>query len=112
MRQVITNLISNALKYTSRSGRITVNIYVENHSARFTIANTAKHLSDEALLKVWDSFYRADPSRTEPGTGLGLTLVKSIVELHRGVCYVRNTVDKTEETVETAVEFGFTLPIK
>jgi signal transduction histidine kinase len=112
MRQVITNLISNALKYTSRSGRITVNISVENHSARFTIANTAKHLSDEALLKVWDSFYRADPSRTEPGTGLGLTLVKSIVELHRGVCYVRNTVDKTEETVETAVEFGFTLPIK
>ena len=112
IRQVITNLISNALKYTSRGGRITVNIYVENRNARFIIANTAAHLSDEALLKVWDSFYRADPSRTEPGTGLGLTLVKSIVELHRGVCYVKNTVDKTEEPVEDAVEFGFTLPIK
>ena len=112
IRQVITNLISNALKYTSCGGRITVNIYVENRNARFIIANTAAHLSDEALLKVWDSFYRADPSRTELGTGLGLTLVKSIVELHRGVCYVRNTVDKTEETVEDAVEFGFTLPIK
>lgn len=112
IRQVVTNLISNALKYTARGGRITVNIYMENHSARFTISNTTAHLSDEALLKVWDSFFRADPSRSEAGTGLGLTLVKSIVELHRGVCYVRNTVDKTEEPVETAVEFGFTLPIK
>lgn len=112
IRQVITNLISNALKYTERGGRITVNIYLENHSARLTISNTTPHLSDEALLKVWDSFYRADPSRSEPGTGLGLTLVKSIVELHRGVCYVKNTTDKTEEPVETAVEFGFTLPMR
>ncbi len=112
IRQVITNLISNALKYTPRGGRIMMNIFVENHSARLTISNTTAHLSDEALLKVWDSFYRADPSRTEPGTGLGLTLVKSIVELHRGVCYVRNTTDKTEETVMDAVEFGFTIPMR
>lgn len=112
IRQVITNLLSNALKYTAPGGRILVNVYPENRSARFTMINTADHLSDEALLKVWDSFYRVDASRTEPGTGLGLTLVKNIVELHRGTCYVRNTTDKTAVPVQTAVEFGFYLPMR
>ena len=87
-----------------------INIYRQNHCGVFSIINTADHLSGEALSKVWDSFYRADPSRTEPGTGLGLRLVKQIIELHQGDCYVKNTLDKRVEPHRQAVEFGFRIP--
>ena len=110
IRQVVTNLVSNAVKYTDQGGIIRIRIYLCGRDTRFTIENTAAPLSEEALSKVWDSFYRADPSRTEPGTGLGLTLVKNIVELHRGRCYVRNTKSKTDPDY-TGVEFSFEIPI-
>ena len=67
----------------------------------FAIENESKPLSNEALRKVWDTFYRADESRSGEGTGLGLAIAKSIVELHGGRCSVRNTA--------TGVEFSFTL---
>ena len=107
MEQVITNLVSNAVKYSPPGGTIWLNLYLFSGQVHFFIGNTAPHLSDEALEKVWDSFYRADPSRTEPGTGLGLALVKGIVSLHRGECTVRNTSAEGQ----SAVEFGFTLPV-
>lgn len=108
IEQVLTNLVSNAVKYTPAGGEIWVNIYSHGEKIHFFIGNTAPHLSEEALEKIWDSFYRADPSRTEPGTGLGLALVKGIVQLHRGECSVRNS---TSINGESAVEFGFTLPM-
>lgn len=109
--QAITNLMTNAIKYTPQGGDVRINVYIHKGCAHFTVENTAPHLSPEALEKVWDSFYRADPSRTTPGTGLGLTLVKTIVELHRGKCTVRNTVNRKRGEAVTAVEFGFTLPL-
>ena len=106
MEQVITNLLSNAVKYTPEGGQIHIKIFTHAKQARFLMENTSPHLSQEALEKVWDSFYRADPSRSEPGTGLGLALVKRVVELHRGTCSVRNC-----GTEPTSVEFGFSLPL-
>lgn len=111
MTQAVTNLVSNAVKYTPVGGEITVKIFAEGREAHFSINNTAAHLSPEALEKVWDSFYRADPSRTEPGTGLGLALVKSIIQLHGGQCFVRNTSIRYETKTETGVEFGFAIPL-
>lgn len=75
------------------------------------IENASQHLSEDALEKVWDSFYRTDPSRSETGTGLGLALVKRIIALHQGSCSVINTTYTTEGNVQPCVEFGFTLPI-
>ena len=109
--QAVTNLVSNAVKYTPIGGEITVKIFVKDQTVYFYISNTATHLSEETLEKVWDSFYRADPSRTEPGTGLGLALVKSIIQLHGGQCFVRNTSTRYETKTETGVEFGFTIPL-
>ena len=63
--------------------------------------NESPPLSQEALDKVWDTFYRADEARAGGGTGLGLAIARSIVQLHGGKCSVRNT--------RTGVEFGFTL---
>ena len=109
MGQVITNLLSNAQKYTAAGGDICVRIYLRGSKACFRIKNTAEHLSQEALEKVWDSFYRMDTSRSTAGTGLGLSLVKSIVLLHSGTCYVKNI---TMENGAPGVDFGFDLPVK
>lgn len=110
--QVITNLLSNACKYTPAGGKIHIRIYREQRKVYFRIENTAKHLSEQALKKVWDSFYREDLSRTEPGTGLGLTLVKNIVELHEGQVFVRNLECSSVDREQTAVEFCFMLPTR
>lgn len=108
LRQVITNLLSNALKYTTDHGIIRIQVFVSRGTVCFRVENTAPHLSEEALQKVWDPFYRTDKSRTTSGTGLGLTLVKSIISLHGGSCSVRNTV---MEQGADGVEFGFEIPI-
>jgi len=111
IEQVITNLMTNAIKYTDEGGQIRIHITLHQRNARFSMENTAAPLSVTALDKVWDSFYRADPSRTEPGTGLGLTLVKQIVELHRGTCQVQNVKCAVDGKMENRVEFSFTLPV-
>ncbi len=106
--QVITNLLSNAQKYTTPGGDIRIRIYLTGGKAYFQIENSAPHLSDEALEKVFDSFYRGDVSRNTPGVGLGLPLVKSIIALHGGTVSVCNTM---MSGTETGVQFGFVLPL-
>lgn len=100
--QVITNLATNAIKYSPEEGKIWVEAYQFKGRTHFTIENQCDPLSQEALEKVWDSFYRTDASRTEKGTGLGLTITKAIVELHGGTCTAQNT--------SNGVKFMFELP--
>ena len=100
--QVITNLVSNAIKYSPERGQVVVNIFQRNGVTHFSIENESALFSEEALEKVWETFYRTEQSRTSKGTGLGLPICKAIIELHRGTCHVKNT--------STGVEFGFTLP--
>ena len=111
MEQVLTNLMGNAVKYAPAGGKIEIQVFAHDGAAHFRIENPAPHLPAEALEKVWDSFYRADPSRSEPGTGLGLTIVRTIVELHRGTCSVRNTTIRENGESRTGVEFGFQIPL-
>lgn len=99
--QVIENFASNAVKYTAAGGQVKVSIQKGNGKTIFSIENESPPLSDEALQKVWDTFYRADELRSGGGTGLGLTIAKSIVELHGGKCSVQNT--------KTGVKFSFTI---
>ena len=102
MAQVITNLATNAIKYSPEGGKIQIHIGQMKGRTRFAIGNQCDPLPEEALERVWDSFYRADASRTEKGTGLGLAITKTIVELHGGTCKAYNT--------GTGVEFQFELP--
>lgn len=99
--QVIENFATNAIKYTPVGGYITVTIRQRKGRTFFFVENESKPLSQEALDKVWDTFYRADESRSGEGTGLGLAIAKNIIELHGGQCTVRNTT--------YGVEFGFTI---
>ena len=99
--QVIENFATNAIKYSPAGGCIQVKIISARNRTTFRIANESAPLSEEALRKVWDTFYRTDEARSGAGTGLGLAITKSIVELHGGTCCVQNT--------STGVEFGFTI---
>ena len=100
--QAVTNLVSNAIKYSPRGGTVHIGVTREKNQTMFSIENQSEPLSEEALAKIWDSFYRTDKSRTEKGTGLGLPITKAIIELHGGTCHVSNT--------KTGVEFKFYLP--
>lgn len=101
--QVITNLMTNAVKYAKGEGAICMKIYRRSMTAYFFIENPHPPLPQETLDKVFDTFYRADTARDRSGTGLGLAIVKSIITLHRGQCQVCNTKD--------GVEFSFQIPI-
>ncbi len=102
IRQVVENYLSNAVKYTPDGGAVAVRIFRESGKTVFSVTNDSRLLSGEELEKVWDTFWRADESRTgRSGTGLGLAIAKSIVELHGGTVGVRNT--------ENGVEFRFVL---
>ncbi len=108
MAQVVTNLISNALRYTPEGGHIWLRIFSDENDAHFQIENSAQHLDAEALEKIFDTFYRADEARSEKGTGLGLPIARNIVQLHRGSLTARNTWVNGE----TCLEFAFQLPLR
>lgn len=99
--QVVENFATNAVKYTSPGGNITVSITRDHRGTTFTVANDCPPLSQEVLDKVWDTFYRVDEARSGGGTGLGLAIAKRIIDLHGGKCAAENT--------KTGVAFHFTL---
>ena len=103
IRQAITNLVTNAIKYARGEGPVQIKIFRRGLNAYFVIENPCPPLSQDTLEKVFDSFYRADAARDRSGTGLGLPIVKGIITLHRGRCTVRNT--------STGVEFSFQIPM-
>lgn len=86
MGQVVRNLMSNAVKYNQGNGFIRFQLYSCDHMARFTISNTGVPIPEKDREKIFDRFYRVDPSRSKdiPGSGLGLSLAREIVHAHGG----------------------------
>jgi signal transduction histidine kinase len=84
IRQVCANLIDNAVKYTAPGGRVEVTVTSEGTTGIVSISDTGMGISPEDRSRVWDRLYRGDRSRTERGLGLGLSLVKAVVEAHGG----------------------------
>jgi signal transduction histidine kinase len=85
LRQLFTNLIDNAIKFTER-GKIEVELRLEAGNAVIDVLDSGVGIDPEALERVFDRFYRADLSRNRaiPGTGLGLAIVRSIARVHDG----------------------------
>ena len=102
IEQVVTNFATNAIKFSPEGGEIHLNIFQHTGKTMFTIANECENLPEETLERIWDSFYRADSSRTVKGTGLGLPIARAVIHLHQGTCEARNT--------STGIEFRFTFP--
>ncbi|MGJ7920254.1 sensor histidine kinase [Neobacillus sp. LXY-4] len=94
MEQVFYNLIENAIKYTDK-GEITVKSYQQKEMIVIEIKDTGIGIPSQDIPKIWDRFYRVDKSRTRKtgGSGLGLFLVKQIVEGHGGRIFVNSVED-------------------
>ena len=86
IRQVLTNLLDNSLRYTPRGGRIVCRSRVEGNGISISVADNGSGIVPEHLPRIFERFYRSDPSRSreEGGTGLGLAIVKHLVEAHGG----------------------------
>lgn len=97
LRQVFANLLDNALKYTPEGGRVTVSLAVEDGTAVVRFADTGMGISPEEQPKIWNRLYRGDRSRSQRGLGLGLSLVRAIVEAHGGTVSLTSAVGRGSE---------------
>jgi two-component system phosphate regulon sensor histidine kinase PhoR len=104
IRQVLTNLISNSIKYGKNQGKTLIGFYDLDKNLLVEISDTGKGISQEHLPRLFERFYRIDKgrSREEGGTGLGLSIVKHIIEAHNQTINVRSRL-------EVGSTFGFTL---
>ncbi|MCS7283896.1 MAG: GAF domain-containing protein [Anaerolineae bacterium] len=104
--QILTNLLSNAYKYTPEGGRIRVSAEPANGCVRFSVSDTGIGITPEDQERLFTKFFRSqDPVvRSVPGTGLGLAITKSLVELQGGQIWV-------ESQPGVGSTFTFTLPI-
>ena len=103
IRQVLTNLMDNALKFTPSEGEIGLSALPDEGSVTTRVSNTGNGIAQEHLPHLFERFYKVDRSRRDGGTGLGLAIVKHIVLAHGG------EVDVESRLGEGAV-FTFTLP--
>ncbi|OUB36099.1 two-component sensor histidine kinase [Bacillus thuringiensis serovar yunnanensis] len=95
LEQVITNLFTNAIRYTDVKQTIVIDVKEEQHDVYIGFENKGAHIAEENIDKIWDQFYRVDKARKRvfSGTGLGLAIVKNIFELHAAKYGVTNTKD-------------------
>ena len=86
VRQVIANLVDNAIRYTPRDGRITVFTERDGHGVWVGVRDTGIGIAPEHVPRIFERFYRVDPARSREagGTGLGLSIVRHLAEAHGG----------------------------
>jgi signal transduction histidine kinase len=101
--QALTNLVSNALSYTERGGRVTLSADTDPLGIRFTVADTGVGIASEDLPHIFDRFWRKRRQSGQWGTGLGLSIVRGIVEAHGGEVWA-------ESTPGEGSRFSFTIP--
>jgi signal transduction histidine kinase len=108
LSQVLGNLLQNAAKFTRGGGRADVRVGVEGGSVTVAVRDTGVGVQPELLPRLFEPFAQADATvdRSRGGLGLGLALVRSIVELHGG------TVTARSDGPGTGAEFGFALPLR
>jgi signal transduction histidine kinase len=93
-RQAVANLIDNAIKYTSDGGAVNLRVYRENGDALLEVRDSGPGVPEAEQPRIWERLYRGDQSRSQSGLGLGLSLVRAIVEAHGGKVTVRNAPDR------------------
>jgi PAS domain S-box-containing protein len=100
LQQILWNLLTNAVKFTPRGGRIQVTLHREHDSVEIAVADTGKGISPEFVNRVFDRFTQHDSSnaRSTGGLGLGLAIVKHLVELHGGSVEVHSNGANTGAT--------------
>lgn len=84
LQRLLANLLDNAVKYTSSGGTVTVSVDQKDDEATISVKDTGAGMSEDDLPHIFDRFYRCDRSRSKPGVGLGLSLVRATVKAHGG----------------------------
>ena len=94
LEQVAANLIDNAVKYTPRGGRVAASVRRPGDRVELVVEDTGAGIPADELSRIWQRLFRGDRSRTERGLGLGLGLVKAIVEAHGGTVAVASELGR------------------
>ncbi len=107
LQQVVANLLSNALKFTDAGGRINVSVSACNGQVELVVSDTGGGISPEFIPHVFERFRQGDPSltRTHGGLGLGLWLVKQVVDAHGGTVYAQSQGPGTGSTLRVTLPF-------
>ena len=92
--RVFTNLISNAISYGKQNGTVTVELFLQENRIVSKISDDGIGISEDKLDKIWLRFYQVDPSKNGDNSGLGLSMVKKIIELHKGEIFVESKLGK------------------
>ena len=101
MLSVWNNLLSNAIKFTPKGGNIVVKLYRNANNAIAEVKDNGCGMDEKTLKHVFDKFYQGDTSHAAQGNGLGLALVKRIVELSNGTINVISEIDKGSTFIVT-----------
>ena len=104
IEEVVTNYISNAIHHVNDNGTIKIDVSEDERNVYFSVYNTGNQIPEKDLANVWEKFFKVDKahSRSYGGSGIGLSIVKAIIEAHGGEVKVANKSD--------GVEFGFKIP--
>ncbi len=107
-KQVVLNLVSNAIKFTERGGKVTVSAGVEGSRLMLRVTDTGVGIAVDDLKRIGDPFFQAGKTyqRRHEGTGLGLSIVKSLVGLHAGELTVQSKIGEGT-TVTVALPLAF-----
>lgn len=105
LNQVWLNLLDNAIKFNNENGLVSVNMKKKEKEILITIIDSGIGISKEVVSKIFDKFYQEDTSHSTKGNGLGLTIVKKIIELHGGTI-------ECESIVSKGTKFTIILPIE
>ena len=105
IRQTLTNLVHNAIKFNHLGGKVTVSTKADRESVTVSVCDTGIGISKEDLPHVFERFYKADKARPRGGSGLGLAIAKHVVEAHSGNIWVESEGGKGST-------FSFSLPLQ
>jgi signal transduction histidine kinase len=94
LRQVFANLLDNAIKYNTPSGRVAIRGRVERDQVIVELEDTGMGIAPQEHSRIWERLYRSDRSRSQRGLGLGLSLVRAIVQAHRGSVSLRSEIGR------------------
>jgi cell cycle sensor histidine kinase DivJ len=110
-KQIVLNLVSNAIKFTERGGMVTVSAAVDGSRLVLGVTDTGVGIAADDLKRIGDPFFQAGKTyqRRHEGTGLGLSIVKSLVGLHAGEITVQSKINEGT-TVTVALPLAFTPP--
>ena len=107
IRQTLTNLVHNAIKFNNPGGKVTITTTFHNESAIVSMSDTGIGISKEDLPHIFERFYKADKARSQGGSGLGLAIAKHTIQAHGG-----NISVKSEEGKGTTITFDLPLNTK